>query len=375
MEYQVEVRSFLPLANRKSSKSNFRNDYLNSVEKNIDFVLSTYKERRDWSDDFLKEVRKQAIQDADRTTYFLVRPYDNFEADKTWATLKVIRSSENQKEELLLPLEQALNIRLPFNNGFKFEPGNFSVPKEHYKNGMSQLIIHLSRFTKEILHKNPMIDPKSNLFYTYADKQSRLMYRSLGFKIAPGLEKSITKDGKEWWVLGISGEDLANLPKRIHQGREVWSEEDKITFQEVSDIFENFMDTSTVQSNRMSHDIESKLEKKPTLVAFVTAEEHLRKEIHVKKVGIIFDNFGDDGSVLLPIPVDDIPLRNGTEIKFRSQYMSAFYEDGFLNVKYEFNNQKQTLKLEIDPGMTKAKSAQLTAIEKEKEIMNFSVLF
>ncbi|MBP9682522.1 MAG: hypothetical protein KBD76_14035 [Bacteriovorax sp.] len=351
-KYTVQIHSFEethPFNEKK--KNGFYREYFDQVEENIDFVLSNYAKRRDWSEEFLKEVRLQAINDADRTSYIVVKKHTHEYSDQIWATIKIIRSKENNPYEEILPVEKALNIRLPFNNGFKFEPGNFVVEKDHYKEGMAQLLIHLSRFAKKILNENPQINNREDLFYTYADRKSSKMYKSLGFKAAKGFEDAIVKDGQDWWVLSISGNDLANLPERIKNSRNVWTDKDEEIFKELTHLFDSISADALVERSILSNSIESKLNKRPDVVIISQAEPHLNRGTEVQKLGITFDKFGDDGDMKLPIPTKLLPLKEGSRINFRLKEMRAIYKKGTLFFDYDQRGEKVHFELTIDSSL------------------------
>ncbi|MDG0818260.1 hypothetical protein [Bdellovibrio svalbardensis] len=193
--------------------------FLELAEENIQFVLANYMQRRDWKPEYLESIRNDALAYASRATYFVSRRLQHEEdTGKIVGTLKVIAGSKNS----LLPFEKEHGIRVPTNNGKKFEPGNFVVLKEDSQWAFSEVMLRFINFAKN-LQLEPGYEPGKMVFFTDADQASSMMYRQLGFKSVPGFEAPLVKDGKEYHLIGASAEDVLGFVDVFQKKRKEWA--------------------------------------------------------------------------------------------------------------------------------------------------------
>jgi hypothetical protein len=102
-------------------------------------------------------------------------------------------------------------VKLPASDGIlKVEPGNFAVNKDINAEAIGEMMLHLLHETE---HWVTGRGGKPRLF-TYADRQSRLIYQQFGFKPVPGLQP-VFKDGVRWTVLEATPEDLRQVLNRL----------------------------------------------------------------------------------------------------------------------------------------------------------------
>lgn len=216
---RVDVSDFQPsLKTVKGApgKQNFQN----LVEKNIEYVISHYQQRRDWSPDYLDAIQADAIKYAERSTYIVAHELTKAALDsegKIIGSLKVVMGDKTN----FLPFEVDHGIEVPLNGGLKFEPGNFVVLKEESTIGFGEVMSHFVRFAKD-LQKKPLHNPEQMIFFTDADRASAMMYKQLGFKPVPGFEKPLLKNGKEYYLIGASTNTVLKFPELFENNRGEW---------------------------------------------------------------------------------------------------------------------------------------------------------
>ncbi|MGZ3773221.1 MAG: hypothetical protein ACXVCY_02360 [Pseudobdellovibrionaceae bacterium] len=185
-----------------------------TVNEAIEFVLNQYAERREhWPAEFREKLRKIAQDYKFNSTYITIKhKAESKGVTSILGTLRLIEERDGR-----LPMEDYLRISLNSHGAKKFEPGNFAVDKSVNQYAFGEIILHL---IENILEKSKNNETH---FYTYADRQSLMMYKMLGFRPvplsdlnpAPGVvidEKGrINKDEVLWTPLEASRSDMETL--------------------------------------------------------------------------------------------------------------------------------------------------------------------
>lgn len=216
----LKENSKILLANHPLGYASYRYEFQEIVLTAINFVIENYRLRRNWSDQFLKKLYEDAILDSGRSLYFVFEAPDYGTTNwKIQGTLKIIKDLISQNKNL--PIETTLSIKLPYNNGVKFEIGNFAISKDFNKEAFVELLTHLMLHAKK-LTVEPGHQANKFVYYTYADALSARMYSSLGFKPIPDHEKPIEKYGTKWVPYGISAEGILQIPVFMQTTRSYW---------------------------------------------------------------------------------------------------------------------------------------------------------
>ncbi|MGZ3770830.1 MAG: hypothetical protein ACXVCP_15095 [Bdellovibrio sp.] len=204
--------SNLPLSDFVLQKN--QDSWDSTVNEAMDFVLNQYADRREhWPASFRDKLRKMAQDYKFNSTYITLKHKASSTGITTiLGTLRLIEERDGR-----LPMEDYLGITLNSHGAKKFEPGNFAIDKSVNQYAFGEVILHL---IENILEKSKNNETH---FYTYADRQSLMMYKMLGFKpvalsdlnLAPGVEVDskgrISKDDVLWTPLEASRKDMEAL--------------------------------------------------------------------------------------------------------------------------------------------------------------------
>lgn len=326
-DYGTIITKFKPRGNLVSTDLSFRQ----RVNENIEFVLQSYSERRDWSPDLRVHLKAEAEHYAEQSTYIEVRKLnqDTYLPEALIGTMKIVKVDPTTPIKKL-PLEADFSVTMPSNAGRKFEPANFVVDKDQNKTGTSEIFTQLILHAREQL-KDPRHEPHKMMYYTPGDKLGVKMYGKLGFVAVPGFEAPIKEGTKDWWMIGSSAENLANLPERLEQNRAQWRPEDIEWMSELVKKFEGLKGTKTEIEGHRTKDI-TLAEGSPMVKemgVFITEPfsyngEHYRR-LDVHSIG------GGDVDIQVRIPEKDFPLKNGW--RSDENYIQMFYQDGVLKVQ------------------------------------------
>ncbi|QDK44738.1 hypothetical protein DOM22_05960 [Bdellovibrio sp. ZAP7] len=339
-EYGTIITKFRPRGNLMSQDGQFRD----LVNENIEFVLQTYSERRDWSPDLRIHLKKEAEHYAEQSTYIEVRKLnqDTYLPEGLIGTMKIVKVGVETRLKKL-PLEADFLVTMPSNNGKKFEPANFVVDKDQNKLGTSEIFAQLILHAREQL-KDPGHEPGKMMYYTPADRLGVKMYGKLGFSAVPGFEAPIKEGDKDWWMIGSSAENLATLPQRLAQNKAQWSPEDVEWMSELVKKFEGLRGTRTEIESRRTRDVINAegAREVQEMGVFITEpftyndKNYRRLDVH--SIG------GGDVDIQVRIPDEQFPLQNGWRFKEQGIYM--FYQDGIFKVQDPLMKISLTMKVD-----------------------------
>lgn len=231
---------------------------LNSQLEIIRFANESFL-RRGWSEEFLKEREKVAIEFSKRSKYLRNESWVATEdppinrdlwkgtrlegsigittaigTRKDFARLEELSKRENLTPEDLLPekdklIPQELTLRKPVTRYYDSKGKSCIAELRAYsKNPESEELIlktlraDLVALTFHVLQNCPELYEKP-IIYTYGDEVSVRMYRKLGFKIQEHLTPlngPIDHDQAKWWILAATPKDLEQFWLFGHQDAE-----------------------------------------------------------------------------------------------------------------------------------------------------------
>ncbi len=339
-EYGTIITQFRPRGNLLSKDDSFQK----RVNENIDFVLQSYSERRDWSPELRVHLKAEAEHYAEQSTYIERRKLnpDTYLPESLIATMKIVKVS-GETAIKKLPLEVDFSVTMPSNNGRKFEPANFVVAKDHNKDGTSEIFAQLILHAREQL-KDPQHEPDKMMYYTPGDRLGVKMYGKLGFIAVPGFEAPIKEGTKDWWMIGSTAENLASLPKRLEQNRAQWSPEDIEWMSELVKKFEGLQGTKTEIEGTRTKDITNAQDalRVQEMGVFITEpftdnnKNYRRLDIHSIGEGEV--------DIQVRIPDEQFPLQNGWRSDEHGIYM--LYQDGIFKVQDPLMKTSLTMKVD-----------------------------
>lgn len=363
---RTDLFDFFP----STAKANGDSKYLNLVEKNIEFVLNQYRQRREWTPEYLNAIRKDAFAFAERATYIVAhKQYSPIleGPGEIIGTMKVIAGDQTHK----LPLEIDHSLQLPTNNGKKFEPGNFVVQKEESALAFGEVMSHFVRFAKE-LQKDPGHDPHQMIFFTDADRASSMMYKQLGFTAVPGYEKPLVKNGKEYFLIGASTNKVLEFPNIFSSKRSEWEKEGALEFftrtpgrmplEDIVMLFRNVSIKTDTDHIYTSEQLKTLTQK--GLQFYLKNDETSGKTLILRRdygLGKFYFN--------LSLKESELPLREGV-IRAKSNdpegTIEINYQNGILRVAH-FNSKETTLlKIKTNKDFSDVQSVVYQEFESKK---------
>ncbi|HWU42078.1 MAG TPA: hypothetical protein VN132_01530, partial [Bdellovibrio sp.] len=258
--YNASSKEFVTVVSRFKPQREwvpFNTVFLNQVEQNIDFVLGTYLERKDYSEQLRKQLRREALEYAEQSLYFEVRRLDEttFLPQELLATMKIVEVGPWTPIKIL-PMEADFNIELPFNGKRKFETANLASNKAQNKLGKSEIFTQLILHAREQL-QSPDHEANKMMYYTPVDSAGAKMYGKLSFTSVPGFErKEFEEDDKKWRIFGATAEDLAQLPEFLAKNKSQWSLEDIDWIEQLLKNFTSLQGTKTEISGVRSKNLQ-----------------------------------------------------------------------------------------------------------------------
>lgn len=323
-QFSTVVTSFKARPREFSTDNTFKE----MISENIDFVVQSYSQRRDWSPELRDHLKFEAQHYSEQSTYIEVRRLDDetFTPRDLIGTMKIVRVEQNSPLKKL-PLEVDFSVTMPNNAGRKFEPANFVVDKDNNKLGTSEI------FTQLILHareqeKNPRHEKNKMMYYTPADALGVKMYGKLGFTAVPGFEKPIKEGDKNWWMIGATAETLAHLPEKLSENRSQWSPEDVEWMSQLVKNFEGLQGSKTELFGTRTRNIKAQTGSVREMGVFVS-EPFTHQHKNYRRLSVLSLDRGDI-ELNIRIPVKDYPLKNGWEM--HNGQLHLFYKDGILKM-------------------------------------------
>ncbi len=302
--------------------------FKNQVSENINFVLNFYSERRDWSPELRDHLKGEADDYAEQSTYIEVRRLDDdtFTPKDLIGTMKIVKVGADTPIKKL-PLEADFSVTMPGNAGRKFEPANFVVDKALNKLGTSEIFTHLIMHAREQL-KDPHHEPNKMMYYTPGDRLGVKMYGKLGFTAVPGFEAPIKEGTKDWWMIGSTAENLANLPKRLAENKAQWHPEDIEWMSQLVKNFEGLKGSKTELEGTRTKALKLKKGSIKEVGVFVT-EPFSHESVNYRRLSILSFE-GGEIEINLRIPENDFPLKNGWQ--FHDGQIHLLYKDGVFKI-------------------------------------------
>lgn len=319
-EFATVVTRFKARNNSPTTDTLFKNQ----VSENINFVLNSYSERRDWSPELRKHLKEEADHYAEQSAYIEVRRLDEdtFTPHDLIGTMKIVMVGTDTPITRL-PLEADFSVTMPANGGRKFEPGNFVVNKALNKIGTSEIFTHLIMHAQEQI-KNSHHEPNKMMYYTPADRLGVKMYAKLGFTVVPGFEAPIKEGTKDWWMIGATAETLANLPKRLAENKDQWEPENVEWISQLVKNFDGLKGSKTEIEGMRTKTLKLSKGSVKEMGVFTT-EPFSYKGASYRRLSILsFD--GGEIEINLRIPEKDFPLKNGWQ--FNDGKIHLLYKDG-----------------------------------------------
>lgn len=340
--FATVVTQFKARANDGTNDPSFKN----MVSENIDFVLQSYSERRDWSPELRDHLKAEALHFSEQSTYLEVRRLDEetFLPRDLIATMKIVRVDKNTAIKKL-PLEEDFSVTMPSNAGRKFEPANFVVDKNNHKMGISEIFTQLILHAREQL-KDPRHEKNKMLYFTPGDALGVKMYSKLSFTAVPGFEKPLKEGEKNWWMIGATAENLAHLPERLAENRSLWSPEDVAWMSQLVKNFEGLQGSKTELLGSRTRNIKTKSGAVGELGVFIS-EPFTHQQKNYRRLSILSLDRGDI-ELNLRIPEKEYPLKNGWQMQ--KGQLHLFYKDGILKM-YD-TLYKTSLQIKIDGDLT-----------------------
>lgn len=317
----------------KSSKLltdlNLSLSFRKQIDENINFVIQSYSERRDWSPELRDHLRVEANLYAEQTRYIEVRNQnpETFVPEKLLGTMKIIKVTPQTKIKKL-PIELDFKVEMPSNAGRKFEPANFVVDKEFNKLANSEI------FTQLILHAREQLQDRRHeagkmMYFTPADRLGVKMYSKLGFTLVPGYEAPLKEGDKDWWMLGSTAEKLANLPKHLSENRASWAPEDVAWISELVQKFVGLQGTKTEREGTLSKSVQNTGKNHIEKVGVFISEPFSYKGKNFRELGI-YSMGGGDVEIFLKLPEAEYPLKDGWSQQIGN--IRIFYKDGVFRI-------------------------------------------
>ena len=302
--------------------------FIELVRENIDFVLATYSERRDWSPELRTQLKKEAELYAEQSTYIEVRRLDqiDFTPQELIGTMKIVRVDPTTRISRL-PLEVDFSIQLPANAGRKFEPSNFVVDKTKNKLGTAEIFTQLVLHAREQL-KNPRHEPEKMMYFTPADKLGRKMYARLGFTAVPGFEAALKEGDKDWWMIGSTAENLARLPDQLAENKMQWPAEDIAWMNKLITNFQGLSGTKTELEGFRTKQIRREVGDVQEF-GFFLSEPFTYKQNNFRRLSLV-SMLGGEVELNLRIPAEAFPLKDGWRLKIGRALI--IYKDSLLKI-------------------------------------------
>lgn len=342
--YNSQTRYFATVVSQFHRGKPFKNPndiFIKQTEENINFVLKTYSERRDWTPELRDHLKAEASLYAEQATYIEVRKLNprNYLPDSLLGTMKIIEVHSQSKIQKL-PLEADFSVTMPANAGRKFEPANFVADKEHNKLANSEI------FTQLILHarkqlQNPKHEAGKMMYYTPADRLGVKMYAKLGFTSVQGFEAPIKEGSKDWWMIGSSAENLAELPQRLAENRAAWAPEDIDWMNRLVLNFESLQGSLTEREGRISKGVVVEGTSRIKKMGVFLSEPLTQQGKNCRELGI-YSMGGGDIELFFRIPEESFPLVDGWSQDHGS--LRIFYKDGIFRVLSGLGEVSLTLK-------------------------------
>lgn len=312
----------------RNSKPSTDSIFKDHVQENIDFVLKSYTARRDWSLKLRDHLHKEAEHYAEQSTYIEVRRLDDetFTPEELIGTMKVVEVTAKTLEKKL-PLEADFSVTMPNNAGRKFEPANFVVDKDQNKLGTSEIFTQLILHAREQL-QNPKHEPNKMMYYTPADRLGMKMYGKLGFIAVPGFENPIKEGMKDWWMIGSTAENLAQLPERLAKNKAQWHPEDIEWMSQLVKNFENLQGTKAEIEGVRSKNLQVRKGSVKEVGVFLT-EPFTHQGKNFRRLSILSMS-GGGIEINLRLPVESFPLKNGWRMDQKAIHL--IYQDGIFKL-------------------------------------------
>lgn len=198
-----EVKAELKPSLSDSLSNTLRYSRLKSGE---DKLFDSYKERRKWSDEFIKELKEDAKSDLMYSSYLVAEHLDSqlFTLGMA-ASLKLIKA-DKAKPEYLLPIERHLSKKFAYNQGIKIEPSNF-IQYTNDAKATELIASYWLNLTKNLIREHEL-DVDKYLYYTYGDARSLKLYRKYGFQKIE--EVQLKTSETKWYVLAATPNAVLN---------------------------------------------------------------------------------------------------------------------------------------------------------------------
>lgn len=307
----------------------------------IDFVIKSFTERRNWSEDLRAQVTKQAAKYAPRSMFILYREWKEIKG-----TLKIVEASEQNKEEL--PVDENLGVSLPFNGGLKYEVGNFALNKSINKEGFVDCFMQLMLHAGKSMNR-PNHIPNQPMYFAYTEANSIKMYTGLGFHLIPGFEGNINKYGTDWKILGISAEDLIKLPERLKSARSAWGDD---FLEEFAQYFKKYKVFADQQLDVIGWSSNENL-------VYIT-RPYSRLEGNQYSITISQKNPRRNFSVYLPDGA--FPFKEGQQFTTADGQFNIQYSRGLLHI-YDNTSLEHHYIIEVDAHFKQVKSLNLPILK------------